>query len=64
MEEVDKLAYNMQEAAEAVGVSRPTMAELIHQKGFPAIRVGRRWIIPVDGLRRWMDEQSQAQEDF
>ncbi len=64
MEELEKLAYNLEEAAEAVGVSRPTMTEMVHREDFQALRVGRRWIIPVDGLRRWMDDQSRMREEF
>ena len=53
-----RLAYNLNEAAEALNVSRPMMTHLVHQAGFPSFRVGRRWIIPVDGLKRWLEEQA------
>ena len=30
--------------------------ELIHSKGFPALRLGRRVIIPYEKLMIWVDE--------
>lgn len=56
----EKLAMNSKEAAAALGVSLPTFFELSHRSDFPVIRVGRRVLVPVDGLRRWLDEQSGA----
>ena len=49
----------MDELAEALGISKPTAYELCNREDFPAIRVTpRRIIIPVDGLQRWLEEQS------
>ena len=53
-----KLAYNLAEAARAVGVSNPTMTEWVHIPGFPAFRAGKRWVIPIAALERWLDEQA------
>ena len=53
-----RLAYNLSEAARAVGVSDPTMGELVHTPGFPAFRAGKRWVIPIAALERWLDEQA------
>lgn len=57
----EKLAMNSKEAAAALGVSLPTFYELSNRKDFPVIRVGRRVLVPVDGLRRWLEEQSGGQ---
>lgn len=57
----DKLALNSKEAAAALGISLPTFYELSGRSDFPVIRVGRRVLVPVDGLRRWLDEQSGGQ---
>lgn len=54
-----KRAIDVDELAEALGISKPTAYELCSRKDFPAIRVTpRRIIIPVDGLQRWLEEQS------
>ena len=52
-----KLTLNISEAAAVLGVSRPTMYELLHQEGFPSFRVGKRVLVPVEALRRWVDQQ-------
>ena len=61
MNEVSPLAYNLSEAAEALHVSRPTMSNLIHTEGFPVIKVGSRYIIPIDALREWLSKQATSE---
>ena len=53
-----QLCYNLKEGAKAAGVSPPTMRALVHSAGFPALRVGRRILIPIAGLERWLEEQA------
>ena len=54
-----KRAIDVDELAAALGISKPTAYELCNREDFPAIRVTpRRIIIPVDGLQRWLEEQS------
>lgn len=54
-----KRAIDVDELAETLGISKPTAYELCNRKDFPAIRVTpRRIIVPVDGLQRWLEEQS------
>ncbi|MBR5287723.1 MAG: helix-turn-helix domain-containing protein [Clostridia bacterium] len=57
MNENGKIAYNLNEAAEALQISRPTMQTLVHRADFPSFKVGTRWIIPADAFRRWLNEQ-------
>jgi len=54
-----KLTYSVAEAAEALGVSKSKMYEIIKIKGFPAIMVGNRRLISIKGLERWVEEQAQ-----
>ena len=55
---MDKLAFTLKEAAEAASISEPTMRNWVHIKGFPATRAGKKWIIPVDAFRRWLEQQA------
>ena len=55
---MEKLAYNSKEAAQALGVSLPTFYELSNRTDFPCIRLGRRVLIPVDGLKAWLEKES------
>lgn len=52
------LCYNRGQAAKAIGVSPPTMDAFIHREGFPVLRIGRRILIPIAGLERWLEEQA------
>ena len=54
----NKMLLSISEAAAALGISRPTVYQLIHANdGFPIIRVGGRVLIPVKQLREWLDER-------
>ena len=55
---MEKLTITVEEMANVVGVSRPKAYELIHKEGFPTVRIGRRVVIPIDGLKRWLEEQA------
>ena len=56
---MEKLTISVDELAEQLGISRPLAYELTRREGFPAVRLGeRRIVIPLDGLKRWLDLQS------
>ena len=58
---MEKLTISVDELATQLGISRPLAYELTRLEGFPAVRLGeRRIVIPVDGLKRWLDSQSGA----
>lgn len=59
---VDKLAYSTAEAAEVLGVSRPTVYTLMRRTGFPAFKVGSRTLISAEGLRAWVQAQVERGE--
>ncbi len=50
--------YTVPEAAAVLGVSTTKMYQVIRTKGFPVIVLGKRRIIPVRELDRWMEEQA------
>ena len=53
-----KLTYSVVEAAEALGVSKTTMYRIIQIEGFPVIVLGSRRLIPIEGLKRWIEERA------
>lgn len=54
-----KMVLNVEELARVLGVSRPVAYELTRRQGFPAVRVSeRRIVIPVEGLRRWLEDEA------
>lgn len=54
-----KLTYSVAEAAEALGVSKTIMYQLIRTKGFPVISIGNKRLIPIESFKRWVEEQAQ-----
>ena len=60
MDKTDKLAYTLNQAASAINVSRPTMTQLVKRKGFPAMKVGRKWLIPVNTFELWLEKEACA----
>lgn len=55
---VPKLAYSVDEAAEALGVSRATVYQLIHQSGFPSVKLRGRRLISAELLAEWVRAQA------
>lgn len=58
----DKLAYSTAEAAEVLGVSRPTVYTLMRRADFPAFKVGSRTLVSAEGLRAWVQAQVERGE--
>lgn len=58
---VERLAYTVEEAAEALGVSRSVMYTLIHREDFPTIKIGNRRLISAALLAEWVENQAQKQ---
>ena len=58
-----KLLLRVQEAADALGVSRSTVYALVAEDAIPSVRVGRLVRIPVDRRQRWIDQRSTGPVD-
>lgn len=54
---MEKYTLTVKEMAGQLGVSLPTAYEITEREDFPLIRIGRKKLIPVDGFKRWLDEQ-------
>jgi excisionase family DNA binding protein len=62
LDSVENRGLGMNEARKIIGVSYPKMLELVHSAGFPAFRVGVKWIIPVEQLSEWMKKQAESRQ--
>ena len=49
------LFLNASMVAEALGVSPSSGYELMHEKGFPALRIGSRIVVPKEKLIAWVE---------
>ena len=57
MDKLEPLAVSAPEAARLLGVSKPTVYQMMNREDFPAFKVGARTLISVEGLREWMRKQ-------
>ena len=54
------LFLNAKMVAEVLGVSAATGYELMHEEGFPVVRVGNRMVVPKDKFRDWVERQADG----
>lgn len=57
---MENRGLGLEEARKIIGVSYPTMLALANSKGFPAFRVGKKWIIPTEQLTAWLKQQAEG----
>ena len=50
----EKLALSVEEAAEMLGISKPTAYQLTKVEGFPAFKIGARTVISRARLEEWV----------
>ena len=58
MEKNEKLTLTVTEAAEALGISRPTVYRLIKSADFPLLSIGSRRLVPKKALEAWVEAQT------
>ena len=51
------LFLNAEIVAKTLGVSPSTAYELMHEKGFPSLRIGSRIVVPKEQFQKWVEEQ-------
>lgn len=54
----ETIILTVQQAAEQMNVSRPTLLNWTHLPGFPCFRVGRKILIPRQSLVEWANERA------
>ena len=51
------LFLNAELVAKVLGVSISSAYELMHEEGFPSVRIGSRFVVPKEKFRQWVDRQ-------
>ena len=51
------LFLNANMVAQTLGVSISSAYELMHEKGFPALRIGSRMVVPKEKFCQWVENQ-------
>jgi len=55
--------FGAKELAEFLGVERGAAYELCRRKGFPALKVGKKYRISREAFRRWFEEQALKEKE-
>ena len=52
------LFLNSKTVAQVLGVSPSSAYELMHEPGFPVLRVGSRMVVPKEKFIQWVEEHT------
>ena len=50
------LFLNAETVAKLLGISPSSGYELMHEKGFPVLKIGNRMIVPKEKFRDWVEQ--------
>ena len=53
---------NADTVAQVLGIAKSSAYELMHEKDFPAIRVGNRMLVEKSKFKAWADEKSGGEQ--
>lgn len=53
------LFLNAEMVAKALGVATSTAYELMHEKDFPALKIGSRLLVPKEKFRLWVETKTK-----
>ena len=53
------LFLNAEMVAKALGVATSTAYELMHEKDFPALKIGSRLLVPKEKFRLWVETNTK-----
>lgn len=50
------LFLNAEMVAKLLGISPSSVYELMHEKGFPVLKIGSRMVVPKEKFRAWVEQ--------
>ena len=53
------LFLNAEMLSKALGVATSTAYELMHEKDFPALKIGNRLLVPKEKFRLWVETKTK-----
>jgi hypothetical protein len=60
----NRLTISVPEAGRRIGIARCKAYELTRRPGFPVLKIGKRLLVPVAALERWVEEQAHEGRPF
>ena len=52
------LFLNSDLVAKTLGIAPSSAYELMHEKNFPTLRIGSRFVVPKDKFQQWVERQT------
>ena len=52
------LVLNAENIRDVLGISVSSVYELMHEKGFPVLRIGTRMLVPKEQFKIWMEKNT------
>lgn len=52
------LSLSVEVVSKVLGVSVSSGYELLHEKDFPALRIGNRIVVPKDAFVKWVEQHT------
>ncbi len=56
------LFLNAETVAKLLGISPSSGYELMHEKGFPVLKIGSRLVVPKEKFRAWVEQNTGGNE--
>ena len=56
------LFLNAATVAKVLGIAPSSSYELVHEKDFPALRIGNRIVVPKEAFIRWVEQHTGGTE--
>ena len=57
---MEQLSISVQELCKVLGISKPIAYRLVNSKDFPVLQIGRRKVIPIKKLEKWLEENTNG----
>ena len=57
---LEPICIGVTEAARLLGISKPSLYQIVNREDFPSFKLGGRTLISTEGLRAWVREQAKV----
>ena len=54
------LFLNAETVARVLGISNAGAYELMHETGFPTLKIGKRLVVPKEKFREWVEQSTRG----
>lgn len=59
---IERQTLNIKELAQVMGCGENKARQIVRSKGFPCIKIGNRYLIPINRFEEWLNNQAIGKE--